>query len=795
MKLKAGQMVAERYEIDDILGSGGMSVVYRAHDTKLDRFVTLKILKEDYLNDEALMERFPHEARAAAALNHQNITAIFDHGRDGDVLYIVLEYVDGASLKELIVKKAPFDDETNLGVAIQVAEGLSEAHYNKIIHLDVKPQNILITTTSIVKVADFGIARAAKSVTLNAAAGSMGSVHYFSPEQARGGYIDHKSDIYSLGIVMYEMATGQLPFEGENEVAVALQHINDPLPDISKINTNVSESVIKIIQKATEKSASKRYETVDDMIDDLKRALTDASGSFVQVEKTDVMSETRRISEENKEAVRRQKMRAAFLDGTDMPEDDYEDDYENEPEDGGFMLRGDAPPPRSPQHVPQHPPPRATPQRAPQPQRAARQYEDEYVPGQEYADDDYYEVEPPPPPRDKKADRVSILGGIILGLLFGLPIIIGAVFIYSRFLSPTAGMIETPDMVGQTRLVAEIEARNRGLVLDISEEICGVQSPFRDESYSCGNDDCEGECEGLIIFQSAVADTMLNPGDILHIVVSAGRPSEGELMPRVEGFTLDDARARLAELDVRLIIETDYRDDVSLPRNFVHVQDPPTNSRLAHGDIVTLTVTPGQADVYVAVPVLTGRTEDEAHDILRNHSLVGIPEREYSDTFGVGLIIRQYPAPGELVERDVTIVTYYISRGPETPTQAPTPTPDPEESDDENVEANDNDAPESPETPEETPVETPTPEPEIRTGVLTVHLWPGIPEGAETVHLMILRQLGNGDLDPIHNNPNERISEFPRSFQIQYSDPSVFHIVTIEDGVHRTIAIEHRPSL
>ncbi|MCL1845071.1 MAG: Stk1 family PASTA domain-containing Ser/Thr kinase [Defluviitaleaceae bacterium] len=793
MKLTAGQIVAERYEIDGVLGSGGMSVVYRAHDTKLDRFVTLKILKEDYLNDETLLERFPKEARAAAALNHQNITAIFDHGRDGDILYIVLEYVDGASLKELIVKKAPFDDETNLGVAIQVAEGLAEAHYNKIIHLDIKPQNILITTTSIVKVADFGIARAAKSVTLNAAAGSMGSVHYFSPEQARGGYIDYKSDIYSLGIVMYEMATGQLPFEGENEVAVALQHINDPMPDISKINPHVSASVIRIIQKATEKSASKRYETVEDMIDDLKRALTDASGAFVTVEKTDVMSETRRISEENKEAVRRQKMRAAFLDGVESTNDDDIDDINDmhdEPhEEPTFILR-ETPPrhPQSPHHAPQH-----------IPQKYAQKYEPEYVPeyvpGQEYADDDYYDnVEPPPPPRDKRADRISVLGGIILGLIFGIPIIIGAIFIYNRFLSPTAGMVEVPNVIGQTLLVAQIEATGLGLTIDDSEEICGEQSPFRDEFYFCGNEDCEGECEGRIIFQGTVAESLLSPGDVLHVVVSAGRPGEGEIMPRVVEYTVGDARGILANLDMRVIIEYEHHDDDTLPRDTVFAQYPPQGTRLAHGDVVTLTVTPGQTDLYVTVPVMVGRPEAEVIELMREYPLVAAFEREHSDTFGEGSVIRQDPAPLEQVPRDITTVTFYVSAGPESPLPTPSPTPDADENGDAPQETP---APE--ETPNETPDETPTPEetpepqqPEMLTGVLTVEL-PQWAVGMETVQLTIWRIMGTGNAEPVHNN-TELVSAFPRSLQITYTDPSQF-IITIESGEYQTNAIEHRPSL
>jgi len=788
-------MVADRYVIDDILGSGGMSVVYRAHDTKLDRYVTLKILKEDYLADEALLARFPKEARAAAALNHQNITSIFDHGRDGDVLYIVLEYVDGASLKELIVKKAPFGDETNLGVAIQVAEGLSEAHDNKIIHLDIKPQNILVTSTSIVKVADFGIARAAKSVTLNAAAGSMGSVHYFSPEQARGGYIDHKSDIYSLGIVMYEMATGELPFDGENEISVALQHINDPLPDISKINPNVSESLIRIIRKATEKSASKRYETVVDMIEDLKRALTDASGAFVDVDDDDELSETKRITEENKTALRRRKARSAFLDGTD------EDD-----ESPNFLLRDEA-----------HEEPDIIPKRKGKVHHIA-----------DYSSEgsSYYSAFQEP--RNKNADRVSVFGGIILGLIFGIPIIIGAVFIYGRWLSPAAGMIETPNVIGMTRFLAEMEAINSDILLEFTEEHCGLQSPFRDEMYICGHELCgDGwDCQGTIIFQGTDAGTMIRPGDVLHVVLSAGRAGEGELMPLVEMFTLDDARAVLDALDIHVNIETREHHGIGLPNNIVYSQDPPPGTLLTNNAVIILTVTPDQDDIYVAVPHLVGITPEQAIEILRQHSLIAISESEHSDTFPAGSIIRQDPRSGETVERDRTSVTFFVSTGPESPTSepdepevtpepeaTPEPTPDPTPSPTPTPEATPSPTPvpeatptPSP-TPEATPSPTPVPEatpsptpqetpsdspPAMNSCVLTVQLWSGVPEDAETVHLQIFRQTGNAEAEMIHNN-HERVDQFPRSFTITYSGPSVFHIVSVENGTPRTVAMEPRP--
>ena len=277
MKLQAGKIVAGRYKIDHILGAGGMAVVYRALDIKLDRYVTLKVLREELAADEDFVRRFPVEAMAAAALNHPNIVSIYDYGDDNDVYYIALEYIDGSSLKELITRRAPFNNDATLGLAIQIADGLTAAHRAEIIHRDVKPQNILVTNTSNAKVTDFGIARVAKAGTITTGE-SMGSAHYFSPEQARGGYVDDKTDIYSLGIVMFEMATGQLPFDGDNAVTVALMQINDPMPDILEINPDISDDVARIIYKATEKSPTRRYQNIEEMAADLKRALTGENG-------------------------------------------------------------------------------------------------------------------------------------------------------------------------------------------------------------------------------------------------------------------------------------------------------------------------------------------------------------------------------------------------------------------------------------------------------------------------------------------------------------------------------------
>jgi serine/threonine-protein kinase len=327
MYLENGTEVSGRYVIQGKLGIGGMAVVYKARDTKLDRLVTLKVMRDEYMSDEEFLARFQIEARAAAGLSHTNIVNVYDVGQDNGVNYIVMEYIDGVTLKELIKRKAPFQNDETLGVAIQIASALSNSHAHGVIHRDIKPQNILVTGQGVIKVTDFGIARAAGSATKTTAGNTMGSVHYISPEQARGVYVDNKTDIYSLGIVMFEMATGQLPFDGESSVAVALKQIEEPLPSIKELNPNVSESLNRIIQKATSKNTSRRYQTIDDMLVDLKRGLSDDSGDFVEFS-DDASSDTIRMTPEEvaeintrQDDAQHQKHKRTF-----DPDEDYDDD-------------------------------------------------------------------------------------------------------------------------------------------------------------------------------------------------------------------------------------------------------------------------------------------------------------------------------------------------------------------------------------------------------------------------------------------------------------------------------------
>lgn len=274
MILKAGHVIAGRYEIIEQIGSGGMAIVYRAKDMKLDRFVTVKVLREEHISNDEFRQRFQVEARSIASLNHSNIVNVYDVGTENSINYIVMEYIDGVTLKELISKRAPFSDEEVIGVSIQVAAALAHAHKNGVIHRDIKPQNILVTSNGTIKVTDFGIARSANSNTMSIGGSTMGSVHYISPEQAKGEAIDAKSDLYSIGILMYEMVTGVLPYDADTSVSIALMHINEQLPSIRRINPDISKNTEGIIYHLTEKEPDKRYQSAERLLADLKTALT-----------------------------------------------------------------------------------------------------------------------------------------------------------------------------------------------------------------------------------------------------------------------------------------------------------------------------------------------------------------------------------------------------------------------------------------------------------------------------------------------------------------------------------------
>ena len=266
----SNKLLAGRYELIEKIGEGGMAVVYKGKDRLLNRYVAIKILRPEFTKDEQFIESFKRESQASARLSHANIVGVYDVGKEGNIHFIVMELIEGKVLSEVIKEKGRIEYKEAISIIRQVASALSLAHKNQIIHRDIKPHNILITSTGVAKLADFGIAKAVSAATIVGGNNKiMGSVHYFSPEQARGAYVDERSDIYSLGIVLYEMLTGKVPFDGDNPVSIALMHINDPMPSLTKEVPGIPPQLEKIVNKATEKYQSNRYKTVDDMIKDL----------------------------------------------------------------------------------------------------------------------------------------------------------------------------------------------------------------------------------------------------------------------------------------------------------------------------------------------------------------------------------------------------------------------------------------------------------------------------------------------------------------------------------------------
>ena len=336
--IKIGMMIGDRYEILEKIGTGGMSDVYKARCHKLNRFVAIKVLKQEFSENANFVSKFRTEAQAAAGLMHPNIVNVYDVGEENGIYYFVMEMVEGITLKKYIEKKARLSVKEAISIAIQVSMGIEAAHNNHIIHRDIKPQNIMISKEGKVKVTDFGIAKAATSNTITS--NVMGSVHYTSPEQARGGYSDEKSDIYSLGITMFEMLTGRVPFNGETTVAIAIKHIQEELPSPREFVAEIPVSVEQIVFKCCQKSPDRRYQSMAELIDDLKQSLLYPDEDFVKVVEPDRKASTRMITEREMERIKKASAQKDDLDESmrlnrvrhreqeEGDEEEFEEDYD-----------------------------------------------------------------------------------------------------------------------------------------------------------------------------------------------------------------------------------------------------------------------------------------------------------------------------------------------------------------------------------------------------------------------------------------------------------------------------------
>ena len=333
--IKTGTILGDRYEILEKIGTGGMAEVFKGKDHKLNRYVAVKVLKEEFRDNDGFVKKFKEEAQAAAGLAHPNIVNVYDVGDENGIYYIVMELVEGITLKNYIERKGRLTIKEATSIAIQVSAGLEVAHNNHIVHRDIKPQNIIISREGKVKVTDFGIAKATTSQTTTSSA--MGSVHYASPEQARGGYVDHRSDIYSLGIVMYEMVTGRVPFDGETAVTVAVKHLQEQMVPPSKYCPEIPYSLEQIIKKCTEKSPDRRYQDIGDLMADLKQSLVDPDGDFVQMVDLDEQAKTVIMTKGSTSKVKESR-RVNLSKDEDEDEDDEEEDEDSEDDEDDEEL-------------------------------------------------------------------------------------------------------------------------------------------------------------------------------------------------------------------------------------------------------------------------------------------------------------------------------------------------------------------------------------------------------------------------------------------------------------------------
>lgn len=782
MLLNPGSVLGDRYEIIEKIGSGGMAVVYRGKDKKLDRYVTIKVLREEFIGDEEFIERFRSEACSAARLSHPNIVRVYDVGEDGEINYIVMEYIHGDTLKTAIRKKAPFDSRSTINVAIQIASALSQAHKAHIVHRDIKPQNILVGTDGVVKVTDFGIARAARATTMTTTANAAGSVHYFSPEQARGGYVDEKSDIYSLGITMFEMITGVLPFQGNNSVSIALKHINEELPDIRQYNPNCTPSLEGIIKKATMKKADERYASIDLMLADLMRARTEvavhaeqerqaeakershaavagaagaAAGAAagirmsrraeaakeLQEAKERAEAERARIRKMEDEAVtaesplvhRRAESGSHFrenIPAMENVEDATRKADESEIDLIRFKKNEEAPAAEEPQVEGDVNTPLVSFEKYGKRLKISKDdnYEGEYMAVEEVKKSRRPERKRRNPrkeeeydnERDRKAERRVIAAAIVTAIV--LIVIISSVGL--RVLGGFKGFgsgeknIETPQFIGMTYEKAGAEAKKLGLKL-VKEG----------EDYSNYYD------EGMIFWQNVDPETMVAGNTKIGVKVSLGLKEQE--MPDVLNKSESDAIKAITKL-VGTSPDIVYEESEDVKPGHVISQNPEEGTKIDAHTHITLTVCKPEEGGNVVVPDVQGDTESSAVQSLEAVGLtVGKISYLESDTVAEGRVITQTLTPNSEVPSG-SVVNLAISKG--APVQE-----EPQE--------------------EEPPREGGSGQPADSNNTSTQYFIITAPEGAgDTVHVKVVKTDADGTTTVIDETRN--LSDFPFSIAV-----------------------------
>ena len=609
--LKTGMIIAERYEIVSKIGTGGMADVYKAMDHKLNRFVAVKVLKPEFREDATFVKKFRSEAQAAAGLTHPNIVNVFDVGDDEGVYYIVMELIEGITLKEYISKKGKLSVKEATSIAIQVSMGLEAAHSHGIVHRDVKPQNIIISTDGKVKVTDFGIARAASSNTISS--NVMGSVHYSSPEQVRGGYSDEKSDIYSLGITLYEMVTGRVPFDGDTTVAIAIKHLQEEMVPPSVYSPDLPYSLEQIIMKCTQKSVDRRYNKMEDVIGDLKHSLIDPQGDFVKLTSVDTDAKTVVISDEELGEIKHTPKQTLKPDietlEKELNETNYDDDDDFGDDDKEEISKVS----------------RKNRERERSREREERER------------------------RIKKQKRGVSVAGSIIALIIGAAVLIAVILVVGKAagliggkadpsgqqeqqaqVTPAADadddMVSVPDLMGKT----ETEAQELCASVNIGMSYKGEEASTQEK--------------GKISSQDPVAGTKVAKNSTVNYYLSKG--SESITLTDMFGQNGASAQETLESQGLTVQINKIYPDESQssmVDIGCVLDTEPAAGTTVKAGDTVTLTISRGiNYGDSVQVPDVTGMEKNDAIAKLGKFININV-EMQMSTDVAEGTVISQDP--------------------------------------------------------------------------------------------------------------------------------------------------------
>lgn len=591
-------MLVNRYEILGRIGSGGMADVYKARDHKLNRLVAVKVMKSEFATDSNFVRKFRREAQAAAGLENPNIVNVYDVGEDNGNNFIVMELVEGITLKEYIAKKGKLSVREATSIAIQVAMGLAAAHDQGIVHRDVKPQNIIISTDGKVKVTDFGIARAASSNTISANA--MGSVHYSSPEQVRGGYSDSRSDIYSLGITLYEMVTGRVPFDGETTVAIAIKHLQDEMVPPSKYTPDLPYSLEQIILKCTQKSVDRRYQTMNEVIADLKHSLVEPDGHFVQLTPLSNHAQTVMISPEEREAIRKA---------------DVQQRRTNEENAKTYSSIN-----------------------------AARKGSEDPDEDEDYDYDDNEDNEE----SGSKLEKAVTIGSFIVCAL------IVCVLIY--FIGRAAGLFKNGGNSTQSAVTSSVTTSgSTASVKDGQVSVPNIVGMTQNDAqatakqYDLGikymGEKASDEAEGTIIEQTPAAGSSADKNSTIQYYTSAG-PNEITIPSGIVGSTLTDAQSALSDAGFTNVTTTKQQSDSVAIGNVISVS-PNEGEKAAASDQITLVVSTGSgSSESVRVSDYTGMSLEDAQSSAQDAGLLVKVVYGTSDEVGTDEVYDQSPESG-----------------------------------------------------------------------------------------------------------------------------------------------------